>query len=91
VAIGPCIAACCFEVGEDVAAHFPDYVIPPAPPARVDLINANRDQLAAAGVPSTQVESLDLCTVCNAVQFHSFRRERSDGRMVTAIRIRPAD
>lgn len=88
VAIGPCIAACCFEVGDDVAAHFPGHVDHSTPRPHVDLVNANRQQLIAAGIPAANIESLDLCTVCDPVRFHSFRRDRGTGRMIAAIQIR---
>ena len=91
VVIGPCIAACCFEVGEDVAAQFPGHITRSEPRPRVDLVDANREQLMAAGVPSKGIESLDLCTVCDPGAFHSFRRDRGPGRMVAAIQIRRAE
>ncbi|MBM3787420.1 MAG: peptidoglycan editing factor PgeF [Acidobacteria bacterium] len=81
-AIGPAIGACCFEVGDDVAAHFPADSRP-----TVDLIRANARQLAEAGLRPANIETLNLCTRCDADRFHSFRRDRSDGRMVSAIRI----
>jgi len=87
-AIGPRIGACCFEVGDDVAAHFPSHSHRPGPRAHVDLGSANRDQLIAAGLPVSQIDDLGLCTVCDPAQFHSFCRDRSDGRMVTAVAIR---
>ena len=87
-AIGPCIGGCCFEVGDDVAVHFPGHTIS-AVRLRVDLAGANRQQLVDAGVPAARIEDLGRCTVCDASQFHSFRRDRGDGRMVAAIQIRP--
>jgi len=87
-AIGPCIAPCCFEVGEEVADEFPGYVIRTAPRPHVDLVSANRDQLLAAGLNASNIESLDLCTVCDPERFHSFRRDRGDGRMFAAIQLR---
>lgn len=91
VAIGPCIASCCFEVGEDVAAQFPAHITRWEPKPHVDLVDANRQQLIAAGVPAARIETLGLCTVCDPGVFHSFRRDRGPGRMVAAIQIRDAD
>jgi polyphenol oxidase len=88
VAIGPCIAACCFEVGEDVAAHFPGHVDKSTTRPHVDLVSANRQQLVAAGIPAANIEDLNLCTVCDPARFHSFRRDRGTGRMIAAIQIR---
>ena len=91
VAIGPCIGPCCFAVGEDVASQFPGHLSQSAPTPHVHLVDANRQQLIAAGVRSAMIESLDLCTVCDPVRFHSFRRNRGPGRMIAAIRIRPLE
>ncbi len=85
VAIGPSIGGCCFEVGEDVAAHFVGHITRTAPRPCVDLVSANREQLAAAGV--TSIDALGLCTVCEPDRFHSFRRDKGTGRMVAAIRL----
>jgi polyphenol oxidase len=87
VAIGPCIGACCFEVGDDVAAQFSRHIVHSSTEMRVDLVGANRKQLVEAGIPATNIQSLALCTVCNPESFHSFRRDYGSGRMITAIQI----
>ncbi|MBI2689945.1 MAG: peptidoglycan editing factor PgeF [Acidobacteria bacterium] len=86
-AIGPCIGSCCFEVGDEVAAQFPGYTINNYTRPHVDLVSANVSQLTAAGVRSERIDSLGLCTVCEPARFHSFRRDRGDGRMVAAVAI----
>ncbi len=86
-AIGPCIAPCCFEVGEEVAAHFPGHITQREPRYRVNLPGANLDQLRDCGVPERNIEVLGQCTVCDAGRFHSFRRDKGTGRMVAAIAI----
>jgi len=63
---------------------------PPAPTARLELIKANRAILAGAGVPLSQISSADLCTACRPELFFSYRRERTTGRMIAAIGIKPA-
>ena len=87
VAIGPSIGACCFEVGDEVAARFPGHITRWDPRAHVDLVSANREQVLGAGVAPERIEALGLCTACDAERFHSFRRDRGDGRLVTAIRL----
>lgn len=87
VAIGPGIAPCCFEVSEDVAAQFAEFVDRRAPKPFVDLKAANRVQLLESGVAPDQIDTLAECTACDAEMFHSFRRDRGTGRMVSAIRI----
>ena len=78
--IGPGINACCFEVGPEVAVHFGTDA------THVDLIEANRRDLIAAGV--TQVDLGAPCTVCAVGLFHSFRRDKTQERMISAIGIR---
>ena len=87
VAIGPSIGPCCFEVGDEVAARFPGHITRPSARFHVNLVSANHAQLARAGIPADNIATLGLCTVCNARQFHSFRRDHSDGRMVSAIQV----
>ncbi len=97
-AIGPCIGACCFEVGRDVA----EQLALAAPGARVvvsergekvyvDLRAAVRVQLAAAGVPPARIDDVPGCTKHEAGRFHSFRRDGAEsGRMLAAIASRSA-
>jgi YfiH family protein len=88
-AIGPSIRACCYEVGVEVASAFTQFF--PEWPAvtgkrHLDLVEANRRQLCAAGLTANHIFDSGLCTVCVAEQFFSFRREPANpGRMVSAI------
>jgi YfiH family protein len=87
-AIGPCIARCCFEVGPEVAKEFQPWLTYTGLRTHVDLVEVNLKQLEEAGVPQAQIDTSALCTVCDADQFHSFRRDReASGRMVAAIGI----
>jgi YfiH family protein len=98
--IGPCLGVCCGEVGPEVVTAFRDAGHSPESLARwfaegsgdrsyLDLPLANRDQVAAAGVPAAQIHVAGLCTKTFAGVFHSYRaaRERA-GRMVGIIRAR---
>ena len=60
---------------------------PEPPRAHLNLITANRDILAAAGVRPEHIFSSDLCTSCRTDLFFSYRRERQTGRMMAAIGI----
>jgi YfiH family protein len=95
-AIGPCIGACCFEVGRDVAESIAlaapgAEVVAPYPHALpdkvfVDLRAAVRQQLAAAGVDPARIEDVPGCTKHEASRFHSFRRDgKGSGRMLASI------
>lgn len=76
-AIGPGIGKCCYEVGPEVAAHFGA-----RGRAHIDLADANRLQLAAAGLRPERIYAAGLCTLCHPGEFHSFRRDQeAAGRM----------
>jgi YfiH family protein len=90
-AMGPCIRACCYTVGAEVAGHFaplfPEWeTLPEGKQRSVDLPEANRRQMASAGVNPDRIFDSGLCTTCQADQFYSFRREpENEGRMIAAI------
>jgi YfiH family protein len=55
----------------------------------LDLVEANRQQLVAAGVPKRNVESSPLCTNCHPDRLFSHRAEKSKtGRMMAVAGIR---
>ena len=57
---------------------------------RVDLSEAARRQLLAAGVPESQIYSSGCCTGCDRKRFYSYRREKeAAGRMLAVIGVRP--
>jgi YfiH family protein len=87
-AVGPCIAECCFEVGPEVAQQFKPLLHFETVPSHIDLVEAVLRQLVASGVAPERIDVADLCTMCDEVEFHSFRRDaETSGRMVSAIRV----
>jgi YfiH family protein len=93
--IGPCIGACCFEVGSDVAAQIARacdarvVVRDDGLRAYVDLRAAVRTQLMASGLAATDIDDVPGCTKHDAARFHSYRRDGdSSGRMLAAIATR---
>jgi len=93
-AVGPCIGACCFEVGVDVADSIERacggsagvVVRRDGAKAFVDLRAAVRVQLAALGVSPARIDDVGGCTKHEPIRFHSFRRDGpSSGRMLAAI------
>jgi len=92
-AIGPCIGFDAFEVGSEVLAEF-TRVFGPAAPIRhgaggkgyVDLRAAVRRQLLQAGMAEENIDTTDRCTVRDAEEFFSHRRENGlTGRMAAVI------
>jgi polyphenol oxidase len=83
-AIGPAIGKCCYEVGPEVAGEFGF-----TGRSHLDLPETNRRQLLESGLQPRNVDTADLCTACGADDFHSYRRDKTTGRMVSAIGIAP--
>ncbi len=89
VAIGPSICADCYEVEEDTARYFCELpqggvmedskfsgvVRPGKQPGKyqLDLWEANRQRLLAAGVKKERIAVADICTCCNADYLFSHR------------------
>jgi len=85
-AIGPGIGKCCYQVGPEVAGQFGENGH-----AHIDLAEANRAQLLEAGVTARRIYRSNLCTMCGAAEFHSYRRDReAAGRMVSYAGIQAA-
>lgn len=94
--IGPAIGPCCYEVGADViqAAQesFDDVSGLFTRPngngqAYFDMWEANRRQLAAAGVE--EIIQTELCTACHTDKFFSHRAEKGrTGRLGAVVGIR---
>ena len=83
-AIGPGIGKCCYEVGAEVAARFGGQGR-----GHIDLAAANRRQLEEAGVTGRRIYASNLCTMCRAEEFDSFRRDQdAAGRMYSFAGIR---
>jgi len=90
-AIGPSIGLCCLQVGSEVhgayharwgAAHA-RRIFKKSDPWHLDLQTANLIQLREAGVRSSNVATVQLCTCCRKDLFFSYRRDGSrSGRML---------
>jgi YfiH family protein len=96
--IGPAIGPCCYEVSDEVAeavgATVPDVEVARRGPRgrpHVDLVEANRAQLVAAGLRPESVAVAGVCTACNVARYFSHRAEHGRaGRFAGAIGMRRA-
>ncbi len=90
--IGPCIDACAFEVGEEVAVQFAEAYKrfdSAAGKYFIDLKRAAAAQLQTFGLPESQVEISPYSTVRDNTDFFSYRLEKGDtGRMLAVIGLR---
>ena len=96
-AVGPGIGACCYEVdapvmeafrksGQDTSLFAADKGLGKF---RLDLPEANRQQLLRAGIPEDNMEVGKLCVSCNRELFFSYRRDGGEtGRQMGFIMLK---
>ena len=90
--IGACISETNFEVGEEVAVQFANDVKRFDSAKQkyfIDLKKENKKQLMQFGVPETNIEISEYCTIANNNLFFSYRKEKGvTGRMLALIGIK---
>ena len=75
--IAPSIGRCCYEVGEEVAAHFshiPEGFTPSGKKYMLDLPFINKQQLLAAGLHEENIEMSPTCTASNVNRLSYYRK-----------------
>lgn len=88
--IGPHIGACCYRVGPETAEQFrASSRIERAGGVYLNLKGEAKAQLAESGLEGMPVETAAECTSCHNDRLFSFRREKSDGRMMAFITLDP--
>lgn len=97
VAIGAAALNCCYEIGQDVidafAQNFPNsghlFIATHDGHAKLDLHQANREQLINSGVSPENIFAALLCTMDRADTFFSYRVEKNlygkTGRLLSVI------
>ncbi len=96
-AIGPAANSCCYEVGADVISIFKErfagagklFTPTRESHARIDLHQANRDQLIDAGLSPERIHLAPFCTMDRNDLFFSYRKEKQKfgrvGRLMSVI------
>lgn len=77
--IGPSIGKCCFEVGKEVGERFEqagmkEIAERAGEKFHIDLWEANKMQLLAAGLAERNIEVAGICTACRPDLFFSYRK-----------------
>ncbi len=81
VYVGPHIAACCYEMDENILSHFCNtFDTIGAVDDRLDLTAAIRESLTRAGVNQTRIVEVNECTRDHTDRFFSYRASPLTGR-----------
>ncbi len=89
-AIGPSIGPCHFAFGKEAPEYFHEkFCKPYGDGYLVDLWALNKKLLRESGVPDENIEIAELCTVCHAEEFYSYRTHREHtGRQAAIIMLK---
>jgi hypothetical protein len=91
VGMGPAIRGCCYEVDKSCVSPFLERTprhngwVREAKNGKflLDLLEANRQEGTAAGIPLKNIYSDGPCTSCDSHRWYSYRKEGTTGRMMT--------
>ena len=84
--LGPTIRVCCFEVGEELALQFPaEFVDRTHAKPHVDVVAFTAAVLRERGFTDDCIFDSGLCTRCEGSIFHSYRRDRKNGRNLAIV------
>lgn len=88
--IGPSIGPCHFSFGPEAPEYFPaEFCKPQEDGYLVDLWAMNKSLLLAQGVLEEHIEVAEVCTVCHAEEFYSYRTHKEHtGRQAAIIMIK---
>lgn len=92
--IGPSIGACCYEIGDEVAAQFEEVFRDCSSlilkrnaktnKYHLDLWTANALMLQRAGLYPENIDVANVCTCCNSDIFFSYRADKGKTGRITA-------
>lgn len=87
VFLGPAMRKCCFEVDKDFKQYknFTKYISKSGDKLRFDPISFARDNLLARGLKLNNIYDCDICTICGDKGLFSFRKDKTDNRILNFI------
>ncbi|MBI4056968.1 MAG: polyphenol oxidase family protein, partial [Elusimicrobia bacterium] len=86
IAVGPHIHSCCYPVGPEVAQQFPySSLICKGDNIFLDLSQELIRQIDGCGISLEHLSISEACTSCRSDEFFSYRRDKSDLRMMAFI------
>lgn len=89
IVFGPAAGVCCYETGPEFADYFPGFFKPKSNgKGMTDLISAARAQLVSEGIRPSNINSMNICTVCRSDEFYSARKGAETERILSVISIR---
>ena len=88
VGIGPALRVCCYEVRDDFREYFTGYLENRYGKLYFDIIKANQDQLLSCGIKPGNIIDSGFCTACLNDKFFSWRREKTNNRMLSIIMLK---
>jgi YfiH family protein len=88
-AVSPFIQSCCYEVGEEFYNYFDDNLLTRRKDKIFfDLKSCIYEQLLQGGIRMDRLEISTACTSCSSLMLPSYRRNKTDNRLINMIEIR---
>ncbi len=89
VGFGPLMKSCCYEVGSEFSAFFPEEITNRDNRYYLDLTRVNQKKLLDAGVRYSNISDPMICTSCHNEDFFSFRKEgEACGRIMSVMMLK---
>ena len=83
--IGPGIRKCCYKISEDLVSYFPQNVFRKDSQLYLDLVEVIVENMHQKGAKLENIEDSKFCTSCRNDLFFSYRKEKTQERIVNFI------
>lgn len=87
VVAGVGLRSCCYQVGEDFLSHQPlkPFIERTGSKAYFNPLSFAKAKLIEQGLREENFLDLDICSLCSPTNFFSFRRDKTNSRMLSFI------